>query len=360
MKTLADVTTMAVGGPFTRFAEPDTLQALRACLANSRERNEAVLPIGGGSNMVGSDAGFDGVGVRYRDTSISVLREDLHEVVLKVGAGTIWDELVAYAVDRGWAGIECMSGIPGHVGAAPIQNIGAYGQELVDVFVALDAIHITTLKDARFTKDQCDFAYRSSRFKTEDRGAYFISSVELRLVPGGAPTVTYRDLLHRTSETPSLKEVRDVVLQVRREKSMVYDVTDPNHRSAGSFFTNPIVTTSDLARIARKVQAALGDVQMPQYPCEGGVKLSAAWLMDHAGRGKGYACNPKTQLSTKHCLALTNRGEASASDLVELAADVQERVYSLFGVRLDPEPVFVGFADTPLPPFYTSHGSPGD
>lgn len=333
---LAPRTTLGVGGPARRYVEVATLDALAEAL--DRARTDPVLVLGGGSNLLVADAGFPGWVIRpvARGLELGALGR------VRAEAGVVWDDLVAAAVRRSWAGIECLSGIPGAVGAAPIQNIGAYGQELAETLVSVEAWDRHARRQVELSAQECGFGYRESRFKGEDRDRYVVWAVHLQLVPMGAPKLRYGELRDRLGPAPSLVEVRDEVLAIRRGKSMVWNPSDPNHRSAGSFFTNPIVSDADADGVAARA-AARGLGAPPRYPADDGrAKLSAAWLIERAGFGKGYGEGP-AGLSTNHCLALINRGSARAEDLVRLAAEVRRGVRDAFGVTLVPEPNFVGF-----------------
>ncbi len=342
---LAPLTTLAVGGAARRLARIASAQQAAELVDwwwNLPEADRpALLPLGGGSNLLVSDGGFDGLVVKMENSGLEILQSGADQVVVRVGAGMVWDEFVAETARQGWAGVECLSGIPGCVGAAPVQNIGAYGQEVAETIVAVDGYDLRSGRPFRYLASECEFAYRHSHFKEAGLGSFLIVAVEFRLQPGGAPALRYRDLQERCRDrqVSTLQEVRDLVIEVRRSKSMVYDPSDANHRSAGSFFTNPIVD----ATTAERLVAATG---MPRYPAgPGQEKLSAAWLIENSGLPKGFKPTPEARvgLSTNHVLALTNRGGASAGELVELARLVTERVQAAYGVDLVPEPVFIGF-----------------
>lgn len=320
---LASRTTLAVGGPARWHALAHNPAELAAHLQKAGDLPTLVL--GGGSNLLIADAGFPGLVVEYLADGIRRLSE--HD--LEVDAGVIWDALVEYCVEHGLAGLECLSGIPGRVGAAPIQNIGAYGQEVAERLTAVLAVDRASGQAVTLPAQECGFGYRWSHFKGEWLNRYVVTGVRLRLDPGGAATVRYADLTRRLAEGAGLAEVRRTVLEVRRTKSMVYDPQDPNHRSAGSFFMNPVVD-----RLPG---------EMPNWPApEGRVKLSAAWLIENSGFPRGFI-HGRAGLSSNHTLALINRGQASATDLVELARLIRNGVRDRFGVTLVPEPVFVGF-----------------
>lgn len=344
---LAPLTTLDVGGPAREMIRV-TDRAMAGELvawwfALSQEERPSLLPLGGGSNLLVGDAGFDGLVLKMENREFEVIAESADSVEIRVGAGMVWDELVAVTTERGWAGIECLSGIPGCVGAAPVQNIGAYGQDVSETIIEVEGYDLVEGCSFRFSNEECQFAYRDSHFKRASRGSYLITAVTFQLVPGGKPTVRYKDLQDRCreGEISSLPELRQLVLEIRRSKSMVYDTADPNHRSAGSFFTNPIISQLE----ADRLEASLSEGQsMPRFPAgPGQVKLSAAWLIQHSGLPRGFKMDPEGRvgLSTNHVLALTNRGGASAGELLELARYVQQRVRERFGVELVPEPVFV-------------------
>jgi UDP-N-acetylmuramate dehydrogenase len=246
----------------------------------------------------------------------------------------VWDDFVARAVSREWAGIECLSGIPGSVGATPIQNVGAYGQEVSETIIRVEALDRTTGRVVDLTNWDCRFAYRSSLFKNVEKDRYVVISVTFRLRPNGPATVRYPELRALLEERgialDDLQAVRAAVIAIRTRKGMVLDPADSDTRSDGSFFTNPIVPPD------RVPQGA------PQFPADGGVKLSAAWLIEHAGFQKGYE-HGNVGISTKHTLAIVNRGGGTAREVLELVAMIQERVREKFGVELVPEPNFIGF-----------------
>lgn len=342
---LAPRTTLGAGGPARFYAEPRSAEAARAALAWAAERGVAVTVLGGGSNLLVADRGVAGLvlGVHIEGTHVYTSADGVH---VTAGAGEAWDPLVARAVDAGWAGIECLSGIPGKVGATPIQNVGAYGQDVAETIERVDAIDRATLSAVSFTAAECGFAYRDSAFKRGLADRYLLTHVTFRLVPGGAPALRYAELSRALAGTPSpsLSQVRATVLALRRSKSMVYDPADENHRSAGSFFTNPIVTEAELtgAREAARSLLRAGET-MPEFPTEAGLtKLSAGWLIERSGFPRGTR-EGRVGLSTKHALALVNRGGATASELVAFATKVKRRVREVFGVTLAPEPVLIGF-----------------
>ena len=344
---LAPLTTLGVGGPARQFASATTEAEVVEALAFAGARGLATLVLGGGSNLLVADRGFDGLVLRPRLRGIEVA--DSHGVVeVDAFAGEPWDEFVAHAVAKGWAGIECLSCIPGDVGATPIQNVGAYGQDVSETIVRVRAIERATGASLDFSRARCGFGYRDSVFKREDEGRFVITRVRFALRPGGAPSVKYAELEKKLAgrSAPTLSEVRDTVIALRRSKSMVLDPSDENGKSAGSFFTNPTLEASAAAEVVNRVADAgvlAPGEEMPRYPAEGGqVKLSAAWLIERAGFKKGTHDGP-VGISTKHSLALVNRGGARAADIVSFARRVRDGVRDRFGVTLVPEPVLVGF-----------------
>jgi len=335
---LADHTTLHLGGPAAEFVVAETEDVLVEAVSSADAAGTPVLVLGGGSNLVIADEGFDGRVVRVATRGVTVAdASQCAGVSVSVAAGEPWDDLVAHAVAQGWVGIEALSGIPGLVGATPIQNVGAYGQEVSET-IATVRVWDRVLRGIRtFANADCGFGYRHSRFKA-DPARHVVLSVELQLPTGdlGAP-VKYAELAStlgvEAGRRAPMAAVRETVLGLRRGKGMVLDPADHDTWSAGSFFTNPMLAPD-------AAEALPADA--PRWPqADGTVKTSAAWLIDQAGFGKGYG-NERVSLSTKHPLALTNRGSATAADLVALAREVRDGVEAKFGVRLVNEPVFVG------------------
>lgn len=337
---LRDHTTLRLGGPAARWVRATTEAELVDAVATADERGEPVLVLGGGSNLVVSDDGFPGTVV---EVATSGVRPDVEDgtscggVMVTVAAGEDWDALVARAVASGWVGIEALSGIPGAVGATPIQNVGAYGQD-VSQTIASVRVWDRTLRGVRtFAAADCHFGYRHSRFKA-DPGRHVVLEVTFQLRQGdlSAP-VEYAELARslgiEQGRRAPLAKVRDAVLALRAGKGMVLDDDDPDTWSAGSFFTNPFLTPEQAAGLP---EAA------PRWPQpDGTLKTSAAWLIEHAGFGRGHGAG-RVSVSTKHTLALTNRGGASADELLALAREVRDGVEARFGIRLVNEPVLVG------------------
>jgi UDP-N-acetylmuramate dehydrogenase len=330
---LGPYTTLGVGGPARWFLEASTTAQACQAIQHVDDQGIPLLIFGGGSNLLIADAGFDGLVLRLPDHPGQAEADG--RWILPAGAH--WDQFVEQAVACGHAGVECLAGIPGTVGAAPIQNVGAYGQEVAEVIEAVEVWDRHAHVRRWIAGADCGFGYRHSRFKGADAGRFVVLSVRLQLRPDGPATVRYRDLQNRLGPAPSLDETRTTVLAVRRSKSMVLDPADPNTRSAGSFFVNPIV---DEARFAAVCATYDGDV--PHWTVDGGIKLAAAWLIERSGMPKGFGEGP-VGLSTRHTLAVVNRGGASAAEVRAFASQVQRRVAARFGVELVPEPRFVGF-----------------
>jgi UDP-N-acetylmuramate dehydrogenase len=325
---LSDLTMLRVGGPAATLVSPATPDELVSAGREAWADGEPWLVLGGGSNIVIGDAGFAGTVIRVLTRGIA--QNGSH---LVVQAGEPWDAVVAYAVDRGLAGIEALSGIPGSAGAAPIQNIGAYGQELAEVLVAVDFVDAETGQRSRLERDELELGYRTSMLKQYRRG--LVVSVELALREDSQGDVSYAQLTAAVGERAPLADIRSAVLALRASKGMLLDPSDPDSASVGSFFTNPIVS----AGFARGLPQ-----DAARWPTEDGdVKLSAAWLIEHAGISRGFSLpGSRAAISSKHTLAITNTGGATAEQVAELARYVQTRVLTEFGVILQPEPILVG------------------
>jgi len=332
---------MGVGGPARFFVDAEDEATVAEAWTWAQSRGVALRVLGGGSNLVVGDAGVDGLVVRVGLRGIETADQG-DDVVVSAGAGEPWDALVAVTVECGWAGLECLSGIPGLVGATPIQNVGAYGQEVGETLVTVRALDTRSGRVVSLTHADCRFSYRDSLFKTGEPGRFIVLGVTYRLRREGKPTLRYDEVAAhlgaRGVRRPSLAEVRTSVLAIRRSKSMVIDPGDENARSCGSFFTNPIVSAAD----ADRVQALTGEAVMPRYPQpDGRVKLAAAWLIERAGFRKGQR-EGAVGLSTRHALAVIAHAGATAGDVVAFAHRIQHDVEARFGVRLTPEPVFWG------------------
>src|SRR5881409_2093108 len=344
---LAPFTTLGLGGPARYFHACATAAELREALALAGQRRLRVQIIGGGSNLVVADAGFPGAVLKVAIGGVA-LRDTAQGVEVTAGAGVEWDALVRQAVERGWTGIECLAGIPGTVGATPIQNVGAYGQEIADTLVSVRCLERDGLTQVVFPRDQCEFAYRSSRFKSRDHDRYIVLDITLRLYRDRLPQLRYAELaqavrhhgeLELLPPADGVSVVRNTVLELRRRKSMVLDPTDPNGRSVGSFFMNPVLSADAFDRLVHRWGAAGEGDGIPMFPADGRVKVPAAWLIEQAGFRKGYR-RGGVGISTRHALALVNHGGTTA-ELLALAEAIERAVYERFGVRLEREPVVV-------------------
>ncbi|HKR29757.1 MAG TPA: UDP-N-acetylmuramate dehydrogenase [Terriglobales bacterium] len=339
---LAPYTTLQVGGPARFFIETRAEDEIRDALLFARERSLQVFVLGGGSNLVVADAGWPGVVLRIA-VGGTATRSKNGKQIFTAGAGEDWDSLVAFSVEQNCSGVECMSGIPGTVGGTPVQNVGAYGQEVKDTITTVRVLDTITLELRDMAAADCGFAYRTSIFNSSEKGRYIVARVSFALTPSGSPKIEYADLKRYFGDrsAPTLKDVRDAVRSIRSRKGMLISVDDPDSRSAGSFFKNPIVPPAEYERIA--ALPICKDQKPPSFPAPAGtVKMSAAWLVERSGFQKGYA-DGRVGISSKHSLAVVNRGAATASDVMRLKNKVQEGVFQTFGVRLQPEPVFVGF-----------------
>ncbi len=342
-RALAPLTTLELGGPADAFVRATDDAAVVAAFAWAKARGLPVTVLGGGSNVVVPDEGVRGLVVQMAQRGRR-LAPDGAEVRLVAAAGEPWDALVAFAVEHALAGIECLAGIPGLAGATPIQNVGAYGQEVSDTLARVKVLDRRSLAITHLTAERCELAYRDSFLKRHpDR--YVVLEIELRLVPGGRPTVRYAELGAAVGSGATLTEVREAVLRLRRAKSMVLDDADPNRRSAGSFFTNPIVDDADAERvIALAVSEGIVDDAraVPRYPAgPGRTKLAAGWLIEKAGVTKGLRRGP-VGVSSAHALALVHHGGGTTAELLALAGEVRAHVLTRFGVELAMEPVLLG------------------
>ena len=389
---LAERTTIGLGGPARLFCRCRTLAELGATLGYVREQSLPLFVLGGGSNVIFADRGFDGLVLEIALTGIEFCDEG-QTVRVRAAAGEEWDSFVLACIKRDLAGIECLSGIPGRVGSTPIQNVGAYGQEVGETIERIHALDVQTLETVSFARHECDFAYRRSRFKGADRGRFVITAVEFRLRPGGSPDIKYPELQRalqaalkdvevngaasgreqlppgreplppareplppareqlppareqlppgREQLPPgreSLMTVRDTVLALRRGKSMTADPADPNARSCGSFFLNPVLTPEEHAEFLMQCRK-VGLADVPAFVQQDGVKVPAAWLVERAGFNRGFRLGG-AGISDKHALALVNRG-GTAAELLALASAVERVVFTTFGIRLEREPVIV-------------------
>lgn len=340
---LAPLTTMQVGGPARYLVEAGDANEVREAIEFARAKNAPLFVLGAGSNLVVSDKGWPGLVLRVAVQGINH-RHGHGTAYFDVGAGEDWDGFVAATVGHNCAGIECLSGIPGSVGATPVQNVGAYGQEVSETIESVVVIEVATGEEVEFEKDDCGFGYRTSLFNTSARGRYVILRVSYALQHNGAPRLAYADLqkyFANWDHPPTLAEVREAVRKIRASKSMLLTPGDEDCRSAGSFFKNPVLTTEQFDDLGRR--AAERGLEMPSYPAlEAQKKVSAAWLVEHSGFAKGYS-RGEAGISRKHALAIVNRGGATAAEIVALKDEIQGRVREAWGIWLDVEPVLVGF-----------------
>jgi UDP-N-acetylmuramate dehydrogenase len=398
-KPLAPLTTLGIGGPARWFVEATSEGDIVEATGWARERDLPLFVLGGGSNLLVADAGFDGLvlcvglrgiaastaaeklvqavgrdfspgvnaaesmralapevhfsavrhGIRPSPAASSAAPEQTYPMIYPAAAGEDWDGFVERAVQDNCAGIECLAGIPGTAGGTPVQNVGAYGQEVASVINRVRAFDLTDRIFVEFSAAECGFAYRRSRFNSADRGRYIVTRVDYRLTPGGAPTLRYAELQRAVLEgrsdgsQPSLAEVAAVVRRVRQSKGMLLVEGDPDCRSAGSFFKNPVIAEDQLRRIAERSAK-----EPPRFPAGPGaenvgkVKVPAAWLIEQAGFSKGYALG-RAGVSSRHTLALVNLGGASAAEILNLASQIVAAVEARFGIHLEMEPVMVGF-----------------
>ena len=336
--TLADLTTLRVGGPAREVLVAESETELLTAVRDADATGAPALLVAGGSNLVVADDGVDASVVLVRTRGVSVEADTCGGAWLTVAAGEPWDDVVARAVAEEWAGIEALSGIPGSAGATPLQNVGAYGQEVADVIARVRTFDRAERVIRTFMAADCGFGYRTSRFKAHP-GRYVVLDVTLALrMSSTSSPIRYTELARRlgvdVGARAPLIEVREAVLALRRAKGMVLDDADHDTWSVGSFFTNPVLGAA---------QARALPADAPRYPApDGQVKTSAAWLIERSGVGRGHTLGTPASVSTKHTLALTNRGGASAADVLALAADVRDRVRDTFGIELEPEPTLVG------------------
>ncbi|MGB8013812.1 MAG: UDP-N-acetylmuramate dehydrogenase [Terriglobales bacterium] len=352
---LAPLTTLQVGGPARYFAEPKREDEVREAAQFAKTRDLPLFILGGGSNLVVADSGWPGLVLRIVIGGITTPNASDaagSAVLFSVGAGVDWDDFVAQTIVQNCAGVECLSGIPGNVGGTPVQNVGAYGQEVSDTIESVRALDLKQDRIVVLPRPACGFRYRSSIFNSTERGRYIILRVNYRLKRGGAPSLKYADLQKHFTEslahktTPSLAEVRAAVREIRRSKGMLIVPGDEDCRSAGSFFKNPVLSETQFNDLSAR--AMTQGLEIPSYPAarsqeqQAQRKVSAAWLVEHSGFSKGYTLGP-ARISHKHALALVNSGQASAADIVQLKEQIQDKVSQHWGIMLDPEPVFVGF-----------------
>ena len=347
---LAPLTTLQVGGAARYFSEAKREDEIREAVHFAATRSLPLFVLGGGSNLVVADLGWHGLVLKISIGGITPsTTNDGKAVLFSVGAGVQWDDFVQQAVTQNCAGVECLSGIPGSVGGTPVQNVGAYGQEVADTIESVRALDMKEDRMVLLPKPACGFRYRSSIFNSSARGRYVIVRVNYRLKRGGPPSLKYADLQKHFAERetpPPLAEVRSAVLAIRKSKGMLIIPGDEDCRSAGSFFKNPVLNEEQFKGLAAR--ATSSGLEIPSYPAarshdqDGQRKVPAAWLVEHSGFSKGYILG-NAGISRKHALALINRGDAAAADIVELKDKIQSAVQQAWGILLEPEPVFVGF-----------------
>jgi len=341
--SLAPLTTIKVGGAARYFIEATSTAEVSQAVEFSKSADLPLFILGGGSNLVISDAGWPGLVLKVGITGINH-RHGHDEVIFEAGAGEDWDKFVGMVVAHNIAGIECLSGIPGSVGASPVQNVGAYGQEVSNTIESVVALDLRDGQVHELSNEDCGFSYRTSIFNSTERGRYIILQVNFSLKHGAEAYVAYADLkkyFAGWSEKPTLANVRDAVRKIRAGKGMLITAGDDDCRSAGSFFKNPILSADQYQALA--LRAAAKNLQIPSYPAlDAQRKVSAAWLVEHSGFSRGYGNGP-VGISRKHALAIVNRGNATAADIVAFKEDIQQRVEEIWGILLEPEPVFVGF-----------------
>jgi UDP-N-acetylmuramate dehydrogenase len=337
---LAPMTTLKVGGAARYFVSAVTAADVRQAVDWAKSRRLPLFVLGGGSNLVIADTGFPGLVLHIGIGGVERLSQNGQQV-FEAGAGVAWDALVAQAVAAKCAGLECMSGIPGTVGGTPVQNVGAYGQEVSETITEVQVLDLRDGQLRSLCNEACGFAYRSSIFNTGERGRYIILKVAYALEAGGEPAIRYRDLqayFAAAKTRPTLADVREAVRKIRLSKAMLIVEGDEDSRSAGSFFKNPVLDAAEYTRVA----ASAGET-LPSYPAPGGhCKIPAAWLVENAGFHKGYT-RGHVGISRKHALAIVNRGGATAAEVIALQNEIRRAVEEKFGVALVPEPVFVGF-----------------
>jgi UDP-N-acetylmuramate dehydrogenase len=351
---LAPFTTLGIGGPARYFRHVENEQTLREVIDFAKSRNVPLFVLGGGSNLLIADAGYPGMVARIEIRGSQWMDEG-ERVRLIAGAGEDWDSVVAACIGRGLYGVECLSGIPGSVGGTPVQNVGAYGQEISETLLRVRAYDRQTDRVVELDRSECGFTYRTSVFNTVALNRYIVLAVEYGLAKQGQPAVRYPDVQRELDgvANPALPMVRNAVLRIRSSKAMVLQAGDPDCRSAGSFFKNPIVTEATYERIQSSTEE-----KVPRYPAPAGmVKTAAAWLIERAGISKGFSLGA-AGVSRKHTLALINKGGATAADVIALAREIRKRVEDRFGIRLCVEPMLIGFDEDLAAEFRQDHGRP--
>lgn len=338
---LAPFTTLRIGGPAHYFCEARTEDGLVEAVAFARERGLPVFILGGGSNLLVGDSGFNGLVIRISlEGKITPVQSGGH-VEYAIAAGVEWNAFVLAVCEQGISGIECLAGIPGTVGGTPVQNVGAYGQEVAETIASVRALDLETMRFVELSNAECGFAYRRSIFNTTHRGRYIVTAAAFRFDPNRRSHLTYADLTRHFGDAhPTALEIYQAVREIRHRKGMLLVEGEPDCRSAGSFFKNPVVSREILEHVASVL--GLAQDKIPHWPAdEGRIKLPAAWLLERAGFVKGYAMG-NAGISSRHTLALINRGNATATEIFALRDAIQKKVKTLFGIQLEQEPVQLG------------------
>lgn len=342
---LAPLTTFRIGGPAQFFVEARTSTEVAEAVIFAASRDLPLFVLGGGSNLVVADAGWPGLVLKVELSGIERAPDHDGRAMFAVGAGESWDRFVSHAVAAHCAGVECLSGIPGSIGGTPVQNVGAYGQEVSEAIQGVEVFDRRDRQIREMCNEACGFAYRSSIFNTSERDRFIILRVTYALTPGGQPHLEYADLKRYFAgrETaPNLAETRDAVKHIRARKGMLIVEGDPDCRSAGSFFKNPVLSETQHENLRKRAEAK--NLTIPSYPAlDRKRKVSAAWLVEHSGFAPGYGFG-HVGISSKHALAIVNRGDATAAEVLALKDQIQQRVEEIWGVKLEPEPVLLAFS----------------
>jgi len=343
---LAPLTTIKIGGPARYFVEARTVGEVQEAVILARARDLPLFILGGGSNLLVADSGWPGLVLKIALQGIDQRsgHDENGKVIFDACAGESWDTFVSHTVMARCAGVECLSGIPGSVGGTPVQNVGAYGQEVSDTIASVQVLDLKDNQVRELCPESCGFSYRASIFNTSERGRFIVLRVTYALTPGGSPRITYADLKRHfegRESMPNLAETREAVCHIRALKGMLIVPGDPDCQSAGSFFKNPVLSEEQHADL--KQRAAARGLILPSYPAlETRKKVSAAWLVERSGFARGFGSG-RVGISTRHALAIVNRGEATAAEVLVLKEQILHRVEEIWGIRLELEPVMVGF-----------------